>query len=129
MSERTYKVEITSATKDLTYREKIALKNFSDMKQLDEEVSVEKGLLIHVDYVVTARVHNEKADNPDYLKNIYVDKDGTKYISGSQPLFNQFSDIFDELKDCGDTDDISIKVIKKESDNYKGKHFLTCVLV
>lgn len=128
MAERTYKVEIVASTKELTNRQKVALKNFADMKQLDEEVSSEAGLIIDLDYVVTAQVHNEKAkENPDYLKYIYVDRDGTCYISGSEPLHNQYLDIYEDMED--ETEPWGIKVIKKPSANYNGRDFLTCVLV
>lgn len=132
MSERKYKVEIVDSTKELTKRQKVALKNFADMKQLDEVVSREEGLLIDIDYVVTVSVHNEKAkENPDYLKYIYVDRDGMCYISGSEPLHNQFMDIYEDMVDEmeDETEPWSIKVIKKPSANYNGRDFLTCVLV
>lgn len=72
-------------------------------------------------------MHNEKSDNKDYNKYIYVDKDGTIYISGSEILYRTYQEIAEEMED--EDEDWAIKVIRKESSNYKGKDFLTCVIV
>lgn len=124
-----YKAEVKECTKELTGKEKVALKNFADMIQLDEATQNAEGagVIIDVDYVAQVHVHNEKADNPDYMKFIYVDKDGTMYISGSEPLYRQYTDIAEDMKD--EKEPWSIKVIRKQSDNYKGKDFLTCVII
>lgn len=123
-----YKAQVVSASKELTGKEKVALKNFADMIPLDEETkSNEAGVLINVAWTAQVKVHNEKADNPDYIKYIYVDKDGTMYISGSEPLYRQYTDIAEDMED--DEEEWGIKVIRKQSSNYKGKDFLTCVIV
>lgn len=123
-----YKAQVVSASKQLTGKEKVALKNFADMIPLDEETKGnEAGVLINVAWTAEVKVHNEKADNPDYVKYIYVDKDGTMYISGSEPLYRQYTDIAEDME--GDDEEWGIKVIRKQSSNYKGKDFLTCVIV
>lgn len=123
-----YKAQVISATKELTGKERVALKNFADMVQLDDATKEEGvGVLINVAWVAEVEVHNEKADNPDYIKYIYVDKDGTMYISGSEPLYRQFCDIAEDME--GETEEWGIKVIRKKSTNYKDKDFLTCVIV
>lgn len=123
-----YKAQVVSASKQLTGKEKVALKNFADMIPLDEETKAnEAGVLINVAWTAQVKVHNEKADNPDYVKYIYVDKDGTMYISGSEPLYRQYTDIAEDME--GDEEEWGIKVIRKQSSNYEGKDFLTCVIV
>lgn len=124
-----YKAEVKGCTKELTGKEKVALKNFADMIQLDEATQNAEGagVIIDVDYVAAVHVHNEKADDTDYMKYIYVDKNGVKYISGSESLYRQYTDIAEDME--GETDPWSIKVIRKQSDNYKGKDFLTCVII
>lgn len=123
-----YKAQVVSASKQLTGKEKVALKNFADMIPLDEETKAnEAGVLINVAWTAEVEVHNEKADNPDYVKYIYVDKDGTMYISGSEPLYRQYTDIAEDME--GDEEEWGIKVIRKQSSNYEGKDFLTCVIV
>lgn len=69
----------------------------------------------------------KKSDNKNYIKFVYVDKDGTMYISGSETLYRTYEEIAEEMEDSQEP--WSIKVIRKESKNYKGKDFLTCMLV
>ncbi len=71
------------------------------------------------------KLHNEKSDNKDYINFIVVDKDGEKYVTGSQSFISSFTDIVDEMLEAGETD-ITIEVYRKESKNYKGKDFITC---
>lgn len=128
MGEYSAKVVEVIGLKELTGKEKVALKNFADMIQLDEATQEhEEGILINVDYVAVIEVHNEEADTKDYKKQVYVDKGGQMYISGSDSLFRQYKSIYEDMKD--DTEEWGIKVIRKESTNYKGKDFLTCVIV
>lgn len=128
MAEYSAKVVSIIGCKELTGKEKVALKNFADMIQLDEVTQEhEEGVLINVDFVAIIEVHNEKADTKDYEKQVYVDKDGQMYISGSQLLFRQYKSIYEDME--GDPEEWGIKVIRKESPNYKGKDFLTCVIV
>lgn len=123
-----YKAQVINASKELTGKERVALKNFADMVQLDEATKEQvDGVTIWVSWTAEVEVHNEKADNPDYIKYIYVDKDGTMYISGSKPLYRQFTDIAEDMEH--ESEEWGIKVIRKESSNYKGKDFLTCVIV
>lgn len=128
MGEYSAKVIDVIGGKQLTGKEKVALKNFADMIQLDEVTQEhEEGVLINVDFVAIIEVHNEKADTKDYKKQVYVDKDGQMYISGSESLFRQYKSIYEDME--GDPEEWRIKVIRKESANYKGKDFLTCVIV
>lgn len=123
-----YKAQVIEASKKLTGKEKVAVKNFVDMIQIDEATKeTDAGLLINVAWTAQVSVHNEKADNHDYIKYVYVDKDGTMYISGSELLYRQYSDIAEDMK--GEEEEWGIKIIRKESSNYVGKDFLTCVIV
>lgn len=126
MAEASYKATIVKATKELTGKEKVALKNFADMVQLDDATH-EAAVLINVDYSAEIEVHNEKSDNKDYKKYVYVDKDGSMYISGSESLYRQYKDICEDMEDSDE--EWGIKVIRKPSNNFKGKDFLTCVIV
>lgn len=127
-NEANYKAQVIEASKELTGKEKVGLKNFADMIQLDEATKeTDSGVIIRVAWTAQVAVHNEKADNQDYVKYIYVDEDGTMYISGSYPLFRQYCNIAEDMED--DEEEWAIKVIRKESTNYKGKDFLTCVIV
>lgn len=128
MGNAEYSAKVVESTKELTGKERVAIKMFTDAHQLDEVTQkYEDGVLINVDYVAKVAVHNEKSDNKDYNKYIYVDKDGTMYVSGSDTLYRTYQEIAEEMED--EDEDWAIKVIRKESSNYKGKDFLTCVIV
>lgn len=130
-----YKAVVKESVKGLTAREKIAIKALNDVTELNDLVTPEQAVMINIDNVVTVQVHNEKSDNQDYNKYVYIDKDGTKYVSGSEPLYTTVKDILSDIEDAiadgemDETEDITIKVMKKESANYKGQTFLTAELI
>ncbi len=122
-----YKAVVERASKELSAKEKIMLKDMSDAVKLDDIVK-ENPLIISPDYYAIVAVHNEKSDTKDYKKIVLVDKDGTKYTTGSMPFITTFEDIVDEMVDAGE-DDYAIKIYPKESKNYKGKYFITCSII
>lgn len=130
-----YKAVVKESVKGLTAREKIAIKALNDVTELNDLVTPEQAIMINIDNVVVVQVHNEKSDNQDYNKYVYIDKDGTKYVSGSEPLYTTVKDILSDIEDAiadgemDETEDITIKVMKKESANYKGQMFLTAELI
>lgn len=130
-----YKSVVKESVKGLTAREKIAIKALNDVTELNDLVTPEQAIMINIDNVVTVQVHNEKSDNQDYNKYVYIDKDGTKYVSGSEPLYTTVKDILSDIEDAiadgemDETEDVTIKVMKKESANYKGQMFLTAELI
>lgn len=130
-----YKAVVKESVKGLTAREKITIKALNDVTELNDLVTPEQAIMINIDNVVTVQVHNEKSDNQDYNKYVYIDKDGTKYVSGSEPLYTTVKDILSDIEDAiadggmDETEDITIKVMKKESANYKGQMFLTAELI
>ena len=130
-----YKAVVKESVKGLTAREKIAIKALNDVTELNDLVTPEQAIMINLDNVVTVQVHNEKSDNQDYNKYVYIDKDGTKYVSGSEPLYTTVKDILSDIEDAiadgemDETEDITIKVMKKESAKYKGQMFLTAELI
>lgn len=122
-----YEVKIIESSKELSARERISLKNFDEMIALDDAVNAETPrLMIDVSGYVVVSVHNEKSDNVDYNKFIIIDKDGQRYITGSNPFFSSFKEIWDEM--VSENEDWGITVYKRESNNYKGKEFLTCAI-
>ena len=122
-----YSVKVIDASRQLTAKEKIAFKDFGLAAQLDDVVT-ETGLIINVKDYVVLHVHNEKSDNKDYTKFLLIDENGEKYITGSEPFWTTFKDIWDEISDEPDVE-WSLKVYKLESKNYKGKQFLTCSII
>lgn len=123
-----YKAVVARASKELSAKEKIMLKDMSDAVKLDDEVK-EQAIVIKPDFYAIINVHNEKSDTKDYTKIVIVDGDsGIKYTTGSMPFITTFEDIMEEMEDAGETD-FSLKVYAKESKNYKGKYFITCSII
>ena len=122
-----YNVSVIRATKELTPREKIRVKDFSNAVSLDEATKDGK-ITITYDYHVVLAVHNEKSDNKDYYKVVLVDGDGTKYVTGSEAFLTTLEQIVDEMIDAGESD-FELEIYRKDSKNYKGKQFLTCSIV
>ena len=123
-----YKAVVARASKELSAKEKIMLKDMSDAMKLDDEVK-EQAIVIKPEFYAIINVHNEKSDTKDYTKIVIVDGDsGIKYTTGSMPFITTFEDIMQEMEDAGETD-FSLKVYAKESKNYKGKYFITCSII
>lgn len=127
MSEKAYEAKITNASRELTAKEKIMMKDISDAIQIDDATK-EDSVIIPVDMYAVLSVHNEKSDTKDYEKYIIVDKQGVKYVTGSESFFRSFMDIVDEMTDAGE-EEITIRAYRKPSKNYVGKDFLTCSIV
>ena len=122
-----YKATVSRASKELSVKDKIKLKDMSDAIKLDDVVKDSAVIITPVLYAIID-VHNEKSDTKDYAKIVIIDKDETKYTTGSTPFMTTFEDIWDEMVDAGE-EEFSIKIYPKESKNYKGKYFITCSLV
>lgn len=123
-----YKAVVVRASKELSAKEKIMLKDMSDAVKLDDAVK-EQTIVIKPEFYAIINVHNDKSDTKDYTKIVIVDGDsGIKYTTGSMPFITTFEDIMEEMEDAGETD-FSLKVYAKESKNYKGKYFITCSII
>ena len=127
-----YTSTVREVSKDITVKEKIMLKDTSNAISIDaltQEASFNnEKVLIDVDYYAILDIHNEKSDNKDYINFIIVDKSGNKYVTGSESFITTFTDIYEEMKGAGE-ENITIKIYRKESKNYKGKDFITCSIV
>ena len=118
-----YSVSIKESSRELTAKQRIALKDTTEAVKLDEATQVEP-VIINVDMYAILAIHNEKSENPDYDNYIVVDKNGTKYVTGSASFWSSFMDIFTEME--GDDEEWALKVYRVPSKNYKGKDFITC---
>ena len=124
--EANYSVEIVEASMELNARAKIILKDTSDAHKLDALVDADGIVIAPANYAILA-IHNDKADDPDYKNYLIIDKDGNKYVTGSNSFWNSFINIYSEMKAEGE--DFEVKIYKLPSKNYNGKSFLTCSLV
>lgn len=118
-----YSVSIKESSRELTAKQRIALKDTTNAVKLDEATQVEP-VIINVDMCAVLAIHNEKSENPDYDNYIVVDKNGTKYVTGSASFWSSFIDIFTEME--GEDEAWTLKVYRVPSKNYKGKDFITC---
>lgn len=118
-----YSVSIKESSRELTAKQRIALKDTTGAVRLDEATQVEP-VMINVDMYAVLDIHNEKSENPDYENYIVVDKNGTKYVTGSASFWSSFMDIFTEME--GEDEAWTLKVYRVPSKNYKGKDFITC---
>ena len=120
-----YSVSIKETSKTLTAKERIAIKDTTSAVKLDEATQVES-VTINPDMFAVLSIHNDKSDNPDYENYIVVDKNGTKYVTGSQSFWTSFMDIWTEMEN--EDEDWSVLVYRHPSKNYKGKDFITCAI-
>lgn len=117
-----YSVKVTAVSKDdLTAKEKVMLKDTADAKLIND---LTEGTIIYPDFWAELDVHNGQADDTDYKKYIIVDKEGVKYVTGSQSFWNSFKDIVSDMEDSDES--YGIKILKKNSKNRQGQMFLTC---
>ena len=124
--EKGYSVSIANASRELTAKEKVMFKDTSDCIRLDTATKEGQIEITPVEWVVLD-VHNEKSDDKDYKSYILVDEDGTKYLSGSENLFNTFINIWDEMNDS--TEEWKLKIYRLPSKNYQGRDFITCSII
>jgi SAM-dependent MidA family methyltransferase len=120
-----YSVTIKETSKNLTAKERIAIKDTTSAIKLDEATQVES-VLIAPEMFAVLSIHNDKSDNPDYENYIVVDKDGRKFVTGSQSFWTSFMDIWTEMEN--EDEDWSVLVYRHPSKNYKGKDFITCAI-
>lgn len=121
-----YSVKVVESSKELTKKETVMFKDLSDAVNLSEFIDEHGGaVMVDVESWIELAIHNEKAkdgQNKDYTNYVVVDKNGTRYYTGSESFWSSFKDIWCEMNDS--TEEWSLKVYKKQS---KGKKdFITC---
>lgn len=121
-----YSVKIVNASKELSARDRVAVKDTTNAIALDDATK-DSPLVIAIDYYVELAVHNEKSEDKDYKKYVVVDKSGNKFVTGSESFFTAMLEIMEEMAESGES--FEIQVYRMPSKNYKGKEFLTCSIV
>lgn len=128
VTEKAYSVKIIFCSDDeLSVKDRIVLKEMSDNIKLDDVVTSDKSINIKPIRYAVLKVHNENSENKDYEVVVIECEDGFKYQTSSTSFKDKFEDLFSDLK--GIEEEWAIKVLKKDSTNYKGKQFLTCTVV
>lgn len=121
-----YEVTIAEASKELTGKQKVQLIDTTDCTRLDA-VTKQGEVLIDVDFYAVLAIHNEKSEDKDYKNFVVVDRNGTRYVTGSESFFNSFVNIYNAMQ--GDDEEWKLKVYRMPSKNRQGKDFITCSLV
>lgn len=123
-----YKAKVVDSWKALSVKEKISYKETDSFNKLDEIVPVDGELVITLANFITVEVENPKSENPNYNQYILVADNGDAYVTSSNTFCASLNSILDEIKDAGEDEvgDWQLKIYKRESNNFKGKHFLTC---
>ena len=122
-----YVVKIRESSKELTPRERIMMKDFTNATQLDEACA-EGSFVITPDSYPILDVHTERSkEDKDYTKYLVMDKAGNKFITGSNSFFKSLMEIWEEMADTGE--EFSVEVYRVPSKNYKGKSFLSCSII
>lgn len=120
-----YSASIKESSRELTAKERIMLKDTTSAVKLDQATQVED-IHISVDSYAILNIHNDKATPTDYENYIILDRNGNKYVTGSQSFWNAFIDIYNEMQN--EPEEWSIRVYRHPSKNYSGKDFITCAI-
>ena len=125
-----YKSEVKEVFgKELTKKEKAMLKDLTDCTVLGTEVETSGcDIIIHPEFYAVLSIHNDSLSEPDYEAYVIVDRDGTKYQTGSDSFITSFRDIMSDMAD-EDPETWAIKATLKPSKNRTGKSFLKAVLI
>lgn len=123
-----YSVTITESSIDLTPKQRVMYKDFSDAVKLDIGLDSDEGVIIYPDFYVQCRVENDKARrDKEYDVLLIIDKAGTKYRTGSPTFIENFKAIFEDMKEV--SEEWGLRVYGLPSRNFEGKSFLTCSVV
>lgn len=128
-TEKSYNVNITGSLHELSKIQKVAIVTNSARKL--EELVPNPGegdfLLEGISNYAHVEIHNDKArDNKDYKRLYIFTDDGAVFYTGSPTFCDRFEDIMSLME--GETG-WALSCEKGNSNNYKGKTFLTCKVV
>lgn len=121
-----YSTRIIEASKELSKKETVMLKDTSDCIKLDEALK-DGAITFKPSYYAVVEVHNEKSDNKDYQVYVVADEEGNKYVTSSDSFFESFKDIYSDMYESDE--DWLLKVYKLDSKNYTGRQFITCSII
>lgn len=115
--------------KELTKKERTMLKDLTDCRVLGAEAETSGcDIIIHPESYAILSIHNDALSEPDYEAYVIVDRDGTKYQTGSYSFITSLRDIMADMQG-EDPETWAVKVTLKPSKNRTGKSFLKAVLI
>ena len=121
-----YSVKMRTASKDLTHKERVQLKDTTNATGLDQ-LTQDGPVVLDIAFYAILDIHNEKSENKDYSVCVMVDKGGNKFCTSSPSFITTMEDIMADMDGCDE--EWSLEVQRRPSNNYKGKEFLTCSVV
>lgn len=125
---RTFSAKIAYTSRALAIEERIKVKDTRDAESL-EKISRDGAKVLNIVAYIVLDIHNEKSEDKDYRQYVLLDIDGNKYMTGSEPFFNSFVGIWDELDDADvPVSERKFKIYQRPSKNYAGRNFVTCSL-
>lgn len=116
-------IQDVHADHELSAKERIQFKDTTNCVKLDEATQQADVIIDPVMWGVLL-IHNDKSDSGDYENYVVVDREGSRYITGSASFWRSFQDIVDEMQ--GIDEAWSVRAYRMPSKNYKGKDFITC---
>lgn len=124
-----YKATIIEGATGLSKKEQLMFTDLTDCVSLDEATKESPVMIedLGENCYALLEIHNEKSENVDYQVLIIIDKDGTRYRTGSQTFYSAFKLIYDMMNGSGET--WGIKALRRPSKNYQGRDFLTCTVI
>ena len=120
------KTSIIEASKDLSAKQKVQLKNLSDAYKLDKETQIGE-VVLDVEMYAVLSIDNDKVEDGPYETYVIIDKDGRKYTTGSPSFWGSFMDIWEEMAESGE--DWKLKIYRAPSRTREGKDFITCTII
>lgn len=125
-----YKVTIREASKELTAKQRIRIKDTTNAVSLDE-ITMQGDFILSPDFYAVLDIVNEKAkadQSKEYTKYVICDKGGTLYHTGSESFMSSLVSIMEEMDELAPDEEYTVTVSRRDSKNYKGKSFITCSL-
>lgn len=126
-------VKFSKTSREFTKREQLKYSDGNGSIKLDEVlqeyVDGGKDLIVKPTGYAILDIHNDEVKREDGKKDynafIFETDDGKMYTTGSKTFMDAFLNIWDTM----DGEEYEIRIIRKDSTNYKGKYFLTCAIV
>lgn len=124
-----YSVKIIHTSTELSAKEKVRIKDFSNAAQLDDIIEGDSHFMLDYAYHADMQVHNERSKNEkkDYMKRVIIDKAGNAFITGSESFMSAMDDVLDDMADTGE--EFQLDCYKVPSKNFAGKSFITCTVI
>lgn len=124
---KTYKTEVTETSRPVSAKERISLKDTTSAIRLDQATLTDGRVMIDFDMWAVLTVHNDMSEDKEYQQYILVDKEGNRYVTGSNNFWQSFMEIYEEMKE--EEEDWGVVAYRVPSKKYQGKDFLTCAII